>query len=535
MAGRTCQLCAGHYHINNTFVAAVDHLSLSSCATFAFDYKAQAVLLNLKRETMKDVRYRVLAIPLNRPEIVDFLQPVRPESRGQAVRIIGQRPTRAAEAAWVNRLNGAEPTLADLLALDDPHGHLVNAATDRLIPAEKLGDARFLTNNLGGWAPIYFAVAGLAGDLETTADPLLKQAEVMADYGETIRYFGADPIQVQARLEVETGLAEVGRLAHCFARLQQVRQGGPAEASYAAVERLYDELISKRHFGRPGQRPIPPLLLYDALLGEMVRIETARRQALADGSPERAEAIAAWLEEKRQATGLQLILKGEYIVGRARRSTVLIAPELGIVVKQPGPEPFHEIKLAARIYRETAENWPYLTGDGALVTPRGRMRLIVEEDLLPQISRVFDFQLAVSALMGLTVEEFVPGQTVQQMVLDQPERLTAELYDAFVLQQQVCELLGIENGDWHSANFMHRPRDGRLVHIDWGAARPLRPQERTPQGRLQRLNQMRNIAFSFHDQRLAERVLYLHEALVGDDARLAQIREKAQALVDATK
>lgn len=481
---------------------------------------------------MQDIRYQVLAIPLNRPEIIDFLQPVRPDSRGRPVRIIGQRPTRAAEAAWFDRLKGDAPALADLLALDDPHGHLVDAATDRLVPVEKLANPRYLTNNLGGWTPIYFAVVGLRGDLESTADPLLKRAEVLADYGETIRHFGADPIQVQVRLEMETGIADVGQLAQCCLHLQQIRQGLASKRSFGLIDRLYDELISGRCFGQSSRRPIPSLLLHDALLGEMVRVETDRRQALADGKQELATAIETWQEQKRGETGLQLILKGEYVVGRARRSTVLIAPELGIVIKQPGPEPFHEIKLAARTYRGAEENWPYLTHDGALVTPRGRMRLIVEEGLLPQLTRVFDIDLMVSALMGLTVEEFVPGQTVQQMVLDEPERMTAELYDLFVLHQQVCELLGIENGDWHSANFMNRPRDGRLVHIDWGAARPLRPEELTPEGRLRRLDQMRNIAFSFHDRQLAERVLYLHQELVGDDARLARIRERAQALID---
>jgi hypothetical protein len=302
---------------------------------------------------------------------------------------------------------------------------------------------------------------------------------------------------------------------------------------FAFVDRLYDELITGRCFGQQARQPIPALLLHDALLGEMVRVETARRQALFDADLGLAEAIKAWQETKGQETGLRLILKGEYVVGRARRSTVLIAPELGIVIKQPGPEPFHEIELAARTYRGREENWPHLTHDGALVTPRGRMRLIVEEDLLPQLARVFDLQLMVSTLMGLTVEEYIPGQTVQEQVLAEPERMTLALYDKFILHQQVCELLGIENGDWHSANFMNRPRDGRLVHIDWGAARPLRPAELTPEGRLQRLNQMRNIAFSFHDRRLAERVLHLHEAFLVDEDRLARVRQQAQALVDA--
>jgi hypothetical protein len=332
---------------------------------------------------------------------------------------------------------------------------------------------------------------------------------------------------------MESGLADVGQLAQFCRRLQQIRQGSPAEAPFAAVDRLYSELLTGRHLGQPSQQPIPPLLLHDALLGEMVRIETARRRALFSGDLELAEAIEAWQQIRAHETGLRLILKGEYVVGRARRSTVLIAPELGIVIKQPGPEPFHEIKLAARTYRGAEENWPYLTHDGALVTPRGRMRLIVEENLLPQLARIFDLQLMVSTLMGLTVEEYIPGQTVQEQILADPIRMTPALYDKFILHQQVCELLGIENGDWHSANFMNRPRDGRLVHIDWGAARPLRPEELNAEGRLLRLNQMRNIAFSFHDQRLAERVLYLHQEFIANEDRLVQIRQEAQALIEA--
>jgi hypothetical protein len=134
--------------------------------------------------------------------------------------------------------------------------------------------------------------------------------------------------------------------------------------------------------------------------------------------------------------------------------------------------------------------------------------------------------------MGYTLEEYVVGQTVQEYVLADQERMTADLYDTFVLHQQTCELIGVENGDWHSANFIVRDSDAEIVHIDWGAARPLRAEERTPAGYERRLNQVQNIAFSFHNQALADRTLRLHAQLLADKERLQRVKRRAQTLVN---
>ncbi|MDX1615724.1 MAG: hypothetical protein R3300_15535 [Candidatus Promineifilaceae bacterium] len=478
-----------------------------------------------------DWRYQVLAIPLKRPQIVEFLQGGPGQKRGAEVQIVAQRPTHPAEAAWATQLARSEQLrIEDLLTLDHPRSHLVKTTTDRLIPVEKLQDPEYLTLNLGGWAPIYFATVGRRPETGSD-DPMLRQAEVLGDYGPTIRYTGADPKQVRQRLGDETAGETVATTAAALIRLEQLRQEFHGAGFAAFAERLYREIVMETCFATVDHPPLPPVVLLDALLSEMVRIELARRHAVAANEDARAAMIQAWQQDQQAQSGLLLILKAEYVVGRARRSTVLLAPELGLVIKQPGPEPFHEIRLGARIYEGTEENWPYLTHDGSLVTPRARARLIVEEDLLPRITRVFGHQMRFCTLFGVTLEEHVRGQTVQQMVLADPERMTPKLYDEFVLRQQVCEQLGIENGDWHSANFMVRQRDGQLVHIDWGAARPLEPAELTPAGRVARLNQMRNIAFSFHNQRLAERILYLHAELIGNPERLAAIRQRADSMI----
>jgi hypothetical protein len=113
--------------------------------------------------------------------------------------------------------------------------------------------------------------------------------------------------------------------------------------------------------------------------------------------------------------------------------------------------------------------------------------------------------------------------------------MTAELYDVFILHQQVCELMGVENGDWHSLNFVKRESEEEgadsVVHVDWGAARPLRPREKTKKGGRTRLNQVANIAYSFHNEALAKRIQLLHRELLGDEERLEGIRIQAQALV----
>lgn len=487
------------------------------------------------------VQFAVVAIPLARPGITQFMLPPTAQPRGARVTIFGQRPTLAAEARWRQRLVGlAQPTTGDLLAIEKPQNHLVETYTDRLVPTELLAEPEFLTRNLGGWLAIYFGVMGWHPGRDV--DPLLDHAVTLAHYGSKVRYFGANAAQVAARLQDEIEVDPAG-FVRALQRLHFYRPGIPAGkltqetlsncTNY--IEMLYVHIATGQQFAYGQEPPIPDDLLLDELMGWLVRLELARRDALARQDFALADAICAWQEQQVAGSGLLLLLKGEYIVGRHRRSTVLIAPELGVVVKQPGPEPFHEIALGAQTVAGQPENWPYLTHDKSVVTPRGRIRLLIEQNLIPRLHRTFRHPLRLSTLLGMTIEPFVVGKTVQQLVLEDPAFLTPQLYELFVLHQQVAEAIGVENGDWHSANFVRRDNDGEIVHIDWGAGRPLRVEEMTPAGQLARLNQVQNIAFSFHDPELAARTTRLHEALMADPARLAGIRRRAAALLQESR
>ncbi len=478
-----------------------------------------------------EIHFAVLAIPLSRPAVVQFLS-TKAQSR-TAVAIIAQRPTLAAQKQWLTHLAAQKhPTIAHLLRIDDPHNYLHQTTTDRLVPAQFLRENGFLTRNLGGWHAAYFGIFGLPRPWPP--DPMLDNAQMLADYGPTIRYFGADPALVAARLETEMGqgvMETAVALQHLAWQRPATTQPNPSQiADY--IELVYAQIISGRHFATATQPPIPRPLLLDELLDWLTRLELRRRHAEARGDQVTVEQIAAWQHAQRDATGLLFILKGEYIVGRHRRSTVLIAPELGVVIKQPGPEPFHEIQLNAQTWRGQPENWPYLTHDQSLVTPRGRIRQVLEEGLIPRLHKALHHPMQFYSLLGLTVEPFVAGPTTQALVLGDPVTLTPQLYETYIFHQQVAEALGVENGDWHSANFVVRQGDGEIVHIDWGAARPLRPEELTPVGKLARLNQVQNIAYSFHDAGLATRVTQLHTDLLADGARLAHLQARARTLVD---
>ncbi len=483
---------------------------------------------------MKKRQFAIVGIPLSRPEIVDFLTPPQPQARGSRVTIVGQRPSASAEANWVKRLGEtAVPTITDLLQIDDPHNHLGQTTTDRLVPVEFLAEPDFLTRALGGWVANYFGVIGYEPPL-ANGDPLLNRAEILQDFGDQIRFFGADPHQVAARLEEETGLRETA-VAQAFCRLHIIRQqtlgAAPTLTTRTAyIDQLYAEIAEGSNFASQQQPAIPQHILLDDLMGQMVALELQRRTAVANQDYAVSDQIAAWQEAHRRATGLQLLLKGEYIVGRHRRSTILIAPELGVVVKQPAPEPFHEIELGAKTVNGRPENWPYITGTGELVTARGRLRLILEEDLVPRISHAFRYNTQFSSLLGLTLETFIQGDTVLETVWRDATQLTPALYEEIMLHQLVCEQLGIENGDWHAANFIVRQPDKAIVHVDWGAARPLRPDELTPEQQQARLTQVRNIAFSFKHPPLVARVEQLHDELTQDDGRMANLQTRAKTL-----
>jgi len=190
-------------------------------------------------------------------------------------------------------------------------------------------------------------------------------------------------------------------------------------------------------------------MILDALLEALVRVEQTRRKSVASSQLSIVDEIIRWQDDLRSQTGLSLILKGEYIMGRHRRSTILIVPKIGVVIKQPGPEPFHEVKLAAKYYDGKPENWPSLTEDGALVTPAGRIRIIFEQGLVEMLNNTFDHPMELNTLLGVTLEPYEPGPTMQTYVLEQPTNLNTELYEQVVIHQLVAEQLGVENGDWH--------------------------------------------------------------------------------------
>lgn len=468
--------------------------------------------------------YRVIAVPLNRPDLTQYISSLTAQPRGLPVRVVGQRPRLDVRQRWLEELCQAEtPSLSQFLTIDDLHGHLTVTTTDRLVPVEHLEVSDFLTRNLGGWIAIYFGVVGT--ELDIAGDPFIDHMEVLGTYGEQLRSFGADSQQIAARLEPELGLSlpEIG-----FALCQlQALQYAPGISRQQSVERVYQRILK----GPDAKLPLP--LLYDALIDDMVHIELARRDALANQDYERLEQYEGWIEKQKQDLNLCLILKGEYIMGRHRRSTILIAPDLGVVVKQPAPEPFHEVQLNARTYAGEPENWPVLMESGVLVTPRGRIRLIIEQNVVPRLYEAFEHPAHFSTTFGLTFEAFVPGETLQQAVWGRHDVLNPATYEQIVLHQLVCENLGVENGDWHSANFILDEMKMTLIHIDWGAARPLSEPELTEELRDQRLEQVRNIAFSFHDDALAQRVIQLHDELVADTERLQHLFNKADEIASA--
>ncbi len=473
----------------------------------------------------------IAAIPLNRPAVRQFLAD-DPLPQGAPVNLLDQRPTPAARKRWEEALRTA-PDLAAFLSIHDPHHLVAEGATGRLVPRQFLDDPGFLTRNMGGWSALYFGVMQLPDPLPS--DPLLDELVDLQVYGPAIASIGPDSALTADRVEAETGLDVAGLVAAslCLAGRRPASVDWRTLAAY--VEQLLDYLEPDAPLVTIGESAVPQSLLLDEVLDAMVRIEAARRTAEADGRTADMAANEAWQAALRGRTGTAVILKGEYIMGRHRRSTILLVPELGVVVKQPGAEPLHEVALSAVTYNGQPENWPAMMDGGALVTAAGRIRLTVEEGLVPRLSAVCGHDVLFSTVLGLSVEALVPGPTFQAYVLEEPERLSAAWYEEIVLHQQICEVMGVENGDWHTANFMVRDGAGPLVHVDWGAARLLRPDEMTAEGALARLNQVRNIAFSLHDEALADRMIALHDDLVADPDRMAAVQAHAQQMVAAAE
>ncbi len=490
--------------------------------------------------------FEVIAIPLNRPAVIDQLtQQLSQPTAGEKLNILGQRPTSTARRAWVADLR-REPTLNRFLAIHNPHHHLVPTSTTRLVPAQFLREAGFLTRNMGGWSPLYFAVA----QWETAAkseqygqDALKKHTAVLQTYGDQINYFGPQEALVEARLVAETGLAWPDLLTAVLHLADLREQALPEPHSpldrwpqwTRHAEQVYHWLETAGGWPDPlvhvGDVIVPRLLLLDELLHFLVLIETERRTAVLKQDTAVVEAITAWQERFTAVSKLFFILKGEYIMGRHRRSTIMLLPELGVVVKQPGLEPFHEVQMSARTSPTgQPENWPRLLADGTLVTAAGRIRLILEDGLIPRLNKLFKLNVLFSSLLGLSIEPHITGPTFQEYVWADPARLTLHFYRQIVIHQQVCEQLNVENGDWHAANFMVDEQSQKLTHIDWGAARPLLPAEKNPIDSQVRLQQVKNIAYSFNDEALATRTETLHEQLIQDDELLAQVRQDAEKL-----
>ncbi|MCH8567963.1 MAG: hypothetical protein LAT67_06855 [Balneolales bacterium] len=489
-------------------------------------------------------QFFIVNIPLNRPAVSSFLYDMAAGPRGRNIQIVHQRPTIQAEAEWVERLR-IRPDIQSLIARDDPHRNLINTTTDRLIPLEFLKkDEEYLSRNLGGWSPVYFGVIRNMDNTPWKEDPLLAEAIVLQEKGKQIRFYGASSTLTGDRLEQEFGTADVHVVAGAIIKLHEFRKekafAGTTDCMLGYADWLYDMLLQAGDdlLVNVEACKMPRALLIDELMGQMVRIEDLRRNSFANNDEETVAEIKEWQSRHLQKSGLMLILKGEYIMGRHRRSIVLIAPELKFVAKQPGPEPFHEAELGSSSYEGKPENMPKLTRDGSLVTSGGRLSLILEEGILEKVCAAFNHPVQLISGLGYIIEPYVTGPTLQEYVLEKPGRMNDELYSYILLHQQVCECLDTENGDWHAANFIVQPENAnplapglpQIVHIDWGAARPLTAGELNETAVKQRVNQVQNIAFSFHNAKLAEEVKQLHDRIVADENTMATIRHKAETI-----
>ena len=465
--------------------------------------------------------FDLVAIPLRRPTVTTFLRDWQVPARGAAVAIVEQRPTPAARDRWLQGL--AHPdrdvdVVTALLAIDDPRAHVGVTSTDRLVPRHFLDeDPEWLERNLGGWSPLWFGPMAVLDD--PGGDPLLAASETIVSYGPEVPGVGVSPSLVAERLDHELpGGAD--RLAASATALRRLRRDArdPVADLVRAVE---------------GEGPLgddlDPLLAHDELLEQLTRLELRGRAATAQARPDEAGRVASRQDQVAQEHGIRLLLKGEYVMGRHRRSTVLLAEGLGVVVKQPAPEPEHEVDLGSRTHGGLEENWPRAVGDGAMVTPRGALGRVLDSPAVARLNQVFGRDVQVATTLGLSVEPFESGPTLAALAVARPRELTADRYDQVLVHQLACEELGVDNPDWHAANFM--VTDAGLVHVDWGAARPIDREEDTPEGARARLDQVRELAWSFQDAALADETVALHARATDDREHLDRLRHRARARV----
>ncbi|HEX6254815.1 MAG TPA: hypothetical protein VFZ70_03295 [Euzebyales bacterium] len=470
------------------------------------------------------LHFALVAVPLSRPDVSGFIRDWRVPARGAPIAVIEQRPPAAVRAGWLAELMALddEPDVAvrTVLATDDAMAHVGFSRTDRLVPRDFLDDDdRFLERNLGGWAPLWFDAMGIAGDGHDD-DPVLRAGETLVDYGDTIASALVDPVLVSGRLaqELPDGVATLRASAGA---LRAARADGR--------DSLIDDLVAAVRGDGPLGGSLHPMLAHDELIEQLYRLELSRRSAAAEDRV--ADERAARDLQRRHADelGVELLLKGEYIMGRHRRSTILLAEGLGVVVKQPAPEPEHEIDLGVRTHEGSPENWPRATGEGRMVTARADIAQVVGSTAVERLNAAFGRDVRFSTALGLTVEPFEQGPTLAELAVERPAELTADRYDQMLVHHLACEELGIDNPDWHAANFVVTGEG--LVHVDWGAARPIRADERTPAAARERLDQVRELAWSFQDADLAERTSRLHERATSDDGHLDRLRARARDLV----
>src|SRR6056297_693304 len=163
--------------------------------------------------------HKIVAIPLNRESVISYLKTPSAIPRGAEIRVLGQRPTEGAEIEWAERLR-ENPSVEELLWRDLPINYLTDTTTDRLIPVEYiLNDEAYLTQNLGGWSPVYFGMID-ADKTGWEVDPLLSEAKELTSYGEVIKSFSPDAKLVESRLKKEFGTPDIDTICRAVIRLQ---------------------------------------------------------------------------------------------------------------------------------------------------------------------------------------------------------------------------------------------------------------------------------------------------------------------------
>jgi hypothetical protein len=359
-----------------------------------------------------------------------------------------------------------------------------------------------------GWLAQMLDVVSL--DNKQAQSLLEHKGTQLIPYGAYIPSKPLDPELLNKRLKLE-GFADLQQVKTEWQKLFQAKasylkkEASELKGREHYIQALHDALQHNKPLEFDGNKhSINRNLLSRELLKQMVYLHT--QQTLNDSLKNPYTGVLDNLHKKH---GLELHIKEPTIIGRQMKGIVLTAPQLNLVIKQPGDVISHSIihtpsnklqNIDPIGLKEAVIHGPAIQDQAHINTSRGQIEDRIKQNM-EALSRDFGVPTHYSLIAGIETQKMIHGKSVKTVLSEKPELLTKSWVQKLVAMHEKMEKAGLELTDWSFNKFMIPNEELKTINpkillADFGGFKPIPVSMQTEKHTAERRRSIENIGNS---------------------------------------